>query len=111
MFGPTSTIEEMVNPIAEEYDEDLEEMPMDEKIIAAVNHDIAVENGEIIVINDNDDEEESKEEQTLITTMEGFELIQKLEGFCVLQGDQAGLVLQLRKLRGELFKEMHGKLT
>ncbi len=74
MFDPTPTFEEMVNPIAEEYDEDLEEMPTDEKIITGVKNDIAVENREIIVIDD-DEEEEGKKEQTLITTMEEFELI------------------------------------
>ncbi|KAG7446071.1 uncharacterized protein BT62DRAFT_1006252 [Guyanagaster necrorhizus] len=62
MFGPIPTIEEMVNSIAEEYTEDLEVMPTDEEIVAAVKHDIAVENGEITVIDDDEEEEEEEED-------------------------------------------------
>ncbi|KAJ7890134.1 hypothetical protein B0H14DRAFT_2561407 [Mycena olivaceomarginata] len=102
----------LLNPEIEIVEDEELEMPTDEEIVAKVQHDLAVERGDIIVIDDDDDEEEEEGEEELhLTTSKGIALIQKLEVFLTSEGDQMVLVPQLQKLRGGLFREVQAGLV
>jgi hypothetical protein len=103
------SVNDVLDPEVEILEDEEEEMPTDEEIVAKVQYDMAVERGDIIEIED--DEEEEMDEETQLTTSEGIALIQKLETFLMSEGDEMGLVPQLRKLRGGFFKEVQTALV
>jgi hypothetical protein len=112
LHGPLPSVNELLNPEIEIVEDEELEMPTEEEIVAKVQHDLAVEQGDIIVIDDdNDEEEEEGEEEPHLTTSERIALIQRLKVFLTSEGDQMVLVPQLRKLRGGLFREVQAGLV
>ncbi|KAJ7694317.1 hypothetical protein B0H14DRAFT_2651027 [Mycena olivaceomarginata] len=66
LHGPLPSVNELLNPEIEIVEDEELEMPMDEEIVAKVQHDLVVEQGDIIVIDDDDDEEEEEAKRSLI---------------------------------------------
>jgi len=92
IFGHLPTIEELINPSEERESEDNPQLN-DDKIIAQVCHEKALEQGEIIEIESEEEEDEDMPPQ--VTTTKALEMCRILGSFCLNTG--AGSAMELSK--------------
>ena len=111
IIGKPLTLEEMLNPIEETV---IGESPYqfeggDEEIVAKVKYDMAVEKGEIIVVDSDESEDEEEAVDNGATAQEVVKMCEDLEGLCIRYGSaETSLTLanNLRKFRIHLRQEM-----
>ncbi|KAJ7029494.1 hypothetical protein C8F04DRAFT_1288388 [Mycena alexandri] len=103
IVGTPLTVEEILNPPEElEIGENPYKFDGDAEIVAAAKHQLAVEHGEITVIEIDSDEEEEDDNTPQATSGEVRSLCEKLEALCVGHGGSLELQTQLRQFRGAL---------
>jgi hypothetical protein len=114
IIGTTLTLEEMLNPLEEnEVGESTYQFEHgDDEIIAKVNHEMAVQQGEIVEVeSDKDDEAENG---TPMGLGEMVRITEQMEGICISHGtkDMAlDLARRLRQFRIELRRQEQAALT
>ncbi|KAF8215669.1 hypothetical protein K438DRAFT_1748584 [Mycena galopus ATCC 62051] len=110
IFGTPPTVEELLNPPEElEIGENVFVFEGgDAEIIATAQHQLAVERGEVEVINvdsDSEDGEDGEDDGPQASSAEVRALCEKLKGLCVGHGGSLDLQRQLRQFRGALRRE------
>ncbi|THH13043.1 hypothetical protein EUX98_g9765, partial [Antrodiella citrinella] len=109
LFGDVPNVEDLVNPpVEEEYpDECPFEFNGDLDIVEKVQHEMAVQHGEVIEIDSDDEDEEADSEP--IGSKAIVELCAQMEAVCLQRvaedDDSLQLMSLLRRLRGRVHRE------
>jgi hypothetical protein len=115
VFGPLPSIDDLISPIEEK--ETSEDSPHafpggDHEIVGQVQHEIQVQKGEVIEVDDDDSDEEGDLDIN-VSRRDTIDLVTKLERLSIKFGGNSTLDLtrQLRKFRGFLHHEelLHAK--
>ena len=109
IFGPLLSIDDLISPIEEK--ESLEDSPHafpggDHEIVGQVRHEIQVQNGEVIEVDDDDSDDEGNLDIN-VSHRDTIDLVTKLKRLSIKFGGSSTLELtrQLRKFRGFLHHE------
>ncbi|KAJ7790055.1 hypothetical protein B0H14DRAFT_2626414 [Mycena olivaceomarginata] len=107
IIGTPPTLEEILNPPEElEIGEDMFTFEGgDAEIVATVQQQLAVEHGEIEVIEVDSDESDDDEDTPHASSAKVQVLCEKLESLCVGHGGSLDLQRQLRQFRGTLRRD------
>ena len=109
VFGPPRSIDDLISPVEEK--ESLEDLPHafpggDHEIVGQVQHEIRVQKGEIVEVDDDEDDD-NDDLDIEVSWRDTIDLVTKLERLSIKYGGSSTLDLtrQLRKFRGFLHHE------